>query len=62
MPRTERAMQRDDDLRYFYGRARVELHRAQRATDPAASKAHYRLADYYLAQGSDRSLTGDHGR
>ncbi|MCC2976273.1 hypothetical protein LK533_06240 [Sphingomonas sp. PL-96] len=55
-------MQRDDDLRYFYGRAQLELNRAQRATDPAASKAHYRLADCYLAQGSDRCLTDHHGR
>jgi len=33
---------------YFYRRAEQELHQAQRAESPAAVKAHYHLAGYYL--------------
>jgi len=33
---------------YFYKRAETELKRAQAATDPAASKVHYELANLYL--------------
>jgi hypothetical protein len=36
------------DRSYFYERAEAELKLAQRATDPAAVKAHYQLAGYYL--------------
>jgi hypothetical protein len=33
---------------YFYRRAETELAMAQRAASPAASKAHYELANRYL--------------
>ena len=33
---------------YFYQRAETELKMAQSATDPAAVKAHYELANMYL--------------
>ena len=33
---------------YFYVRAEAELELAQRAEHPAAVKAHYELAGYYL--------------
>ena len=35
---------------YFYDRAEQELEFAQGATHPAAVKAHYLLAGYYLDQ------------
>jgi hypothetical protein len=37
-----------DDLSYFYARADAELILAQQATHPAACRAHYQLANYYL--------------
>jgi hypothetical protein len=37
-----------NDRDYHYQRAETELVRAQQATDPAAVKAHYLLAGYYL--------------
>jgi len=39
-------MQSDTD--YYYRRAEAELEQAQRATSPAAVKAHYTLAGHYL--------------
>ena len=33
---------------YFYNRAEAELRMAQKAADPAATKAHYELANLYL--------------
>lgn len=33
---------------YFYDRAEQELEQAQRASHPAAVKAHYQLANHYL--------------
>ena len=33
---------------YYYDRAEAELEQAQRAGHPAAVKAHYTLAGYYL--------------
>jgi hypothetical protein len=35
---------------YLYRRAEQELEQAQRAAHPAAVKAHYMLAGYYLDQ------------
>lgn len=37
-----------DDTSYFYERAEAELKLAQHADHPAAVKAHYLLAGYYL--------------
>jgi len=36
------------DRDYYYRRAEAELEQAQRATSPAAVKAHYTLAGHYL--------------
>lgn len=38
----------DEDRSYYEDRAEAELACAQRSTDPAAVKAHYALAGYYL--------------
>lgn len=38
----------EDDKEYFYKRAENELEMAQRTESPAALKAHYTLAGYYL--------------
>ena len=40
-------MDRQDD-NYLHDRAEAELKRAQQAEHPAAVKAHYMLAGYYL--------------
>lgn len=37
-----------DDYLYYYRRAERELDMAQKATSPAAVKAHYTLARFYL--------------
>ena len=37
-----------NDHAYYYGRAESELQMARKATSPAAVKAHYMLAGYYL--------------
>lgn len=37
-----------NDRDYYYRRAETELEQAQRATLPAAVKAHYTLAGHYL--------------
>lgn len=55
-------MQREDDLQYYYKRAETELERAQSAVDPAAVKAHYLLAGYYLDRVYNRELPAAHGR
>ena len=49
-----------NDIAYFTERADRELEQAQRATDPAAVRAHYILANLYLDKihGQD----GDMGR
>jgi hypothetical protein len=46
---------------YFYDRAEQELECAQGATHPAAVKAHYLLASYYLDQfyGSAEAALAD---
>lgn len=41
-------MRRADDSTYYYARAEAEIERAQSADHPAAVKAHYLLAGYYL--------------
>lgn len=41
-------VEENPDRAYFYRRAEQELSRAQRAENPAAVKAHYHLAGYYL--------------
>ena len=41
-------MRRTDDSTYYYARAEAEIERAQSADHPAAVKAHYLLAGYYL--------------
>jgi len=46
MPQGTQVMARNDP--YFYRRAETELRMAQDATDPAASKVHYELANLYL--------------
>jgi hypothetical protein len=56
----EREMQREDDLQYYYKRAETELERAQRAVDPAAVKAHYLLAGYYLDRVYNRETAAGH--
>jgi hypothetical protein len=56
----EREMQREDDLQYYYKRAETELERAQRAVDPAAVKAHYLLAGYYLDRVYNRETVAGH--
>ena len=38
----------ENDRDYFYRRAEIELEMAQRTEIPAAVKAHYMLAGYYL--------------
>ncbi|MDF0488431.1 hypothetical protein PX554_09835 [Sphingomonas sp. H39-1-10] len=38
----------NSDRAYFHRRAEQELSQAQRAADPAAVRAHYHLAGYYL--------------
>lgn len=38
----------NDDKEYYYKRAESELEMAQRTEVPAAVKAHYTLAGYYL--------------
>lgn len=43
-----------DDSNYFYDRAETELELAQRATHPAAVRAHYIIANHYL----DRCYSG----
>ncbi|RSV14736.1 hypothetical protein CA235_11775 [Sphingomonas sp. ABOLF] len=58
----ESTMQREDDLQYYYKRAETELERAQSAVDPAAVKAHYLLAGYYLDRVYNRELPAGHGR
>ncbi|UUL82511.1 hypothetical protein [Sphingomonas qomolangmaensis] len=54
-----------DDRTYFQHRAEVETKMAERATDPSAVQAHYRLAEAYLDKlfsssranaGSEKSL------
>jgi hypothetical protein len=37
-----------DDLDYYYRRAERELEMAQRAAMPAAVRAHYTIANFYL--------------
>jgi hypothetical protein len=45
---------------YLYRRAEQELQQAQRAEHPAAVKAHYVLAGYYLDKVySDNTLVGE---
>jgi hypothetical protein len=48
---------------YLYRRAEQELEQAQRAAHPAAVKAHYVLAGYYLDQvyGGSEQPTIDSG-
>lgn len=53
-------MQRDDDLQYYYRRAETELERAQTAVDPAAVKAHYLLAGYYLDRVYNQEVPSRH--
>lgn len=38
----------DPERDYFYRRAEQELEQAQRSDNPAAMRAHYMLAGYYL--------------
>lgn len=40
----------DDDRSYYQHRAEAEIERAERATEPCAVKAHYELAEAYLAR------------
>lgn len=40
----------DHDRSYFLGRAEAELSLACRASHPAAMRAHYHLAGFYLDQ------------
>lgn len=54
-PREDAAMEPQDDS-YLHDRAEAELKRAQQAEHPAAIKAHYMLAGYYL----DRLHGGSH--
>jgi hypothetical protein len=39
---------KSDDQSYYLRRAEAELDRAQRASHPAAVKAHYVIANHYL--------------
>ena len=39
---------RQTDIGYFHARAEQEIERAQQADHPAAVRAHYLLAGYYL--------------
>jgi hypothetical protein len=46
-----------DDILYYSRRAEAELELAQRATHPAAVRAHYVIANHYLDRvygGTDR--------
>ena len=47
-----------NDQEYYYRRAETELEQAQRATLPAAVKAHYTLAGHYL----DRVYGGENAQ
>ena len=47
IPREDACMEPQDDD-YLHDRAEAELKRAQQAEHPAAVKAHYMLAGYYL--------------
>lgn len=58
---TKTAAEPADD--YLYNRAEQELEQAQRATHPAAVKAHYQMASHYLdlyygADGAEAALRG----
>ena len=54
-------MQRPDDSTYYYARAEAEIERAQTADHPAAVKAHYLLAGYYLDRvyGPEATTSGE---
>jgi hypothetical protein len=43
-----KALLRQRDVQYFSERAEQEIARAQQAVHPAAVRAHYLLAGYYL--------------
>jgi hypothetical protein len=45
-----------DDILYYSRRAEAELTRAQRATHPAAVRAHYVIANHYLDRVYGSSL------
>ncbi|MBB4086025.1 hypothetical protein ACLN6N_14815 [Sphingomonas carotinifaciens] len=44
------------DKDYFYQRAEAELQLAQRATHPAAVRAHYIIANHYLDRVYSQSV------
>jgi hypothetical protein len=50
-----------DDRRYYLRRAEAELDLAQRATHPAAVRAHYVIANHYLDRvyGKPQSVTAN---
>jgi hypothetical protein len=48
-----------DERSYYQYRAEVELERAQAATVPVAVRAHYQLAEAYLAKVSAEHVKAD---
>ena len=49
----------DADRSYFEFRAEAEIAAAQQCSDPAASRAHYKLAGYYLDRVYGPGLASD---